>query len=75
MVALGRRIAAVELAVAAQAVELRRTARLGTGTAATLSAVRRTTPYVGPGEAVPEVEPLVAAVARGEFDPEALLGA
>jgi histidine ammonia-lyase len=75
MVALGRRIAAVELTVAAQAVELRGTGRLGTGTAATLSAVRRTTPYVGPGDVVPDVEPLVAAVARGEFDPEALLGA
>jgi len=24
---------------------------------------------------VPDVEPLAAAVARGEFDPEALLGA
>jgi hypothetical protein len=63
------------LAVAAQAVELRGTGRLGRGTAAALSAVRRTTPYVGPGDVVPDVEPLVDAVARGEFDPEALLGA
>jgi hypothetical protein len=36
--------------------------------------VRRTTPYVGAGDVVPDVEPLVAAVGRGEFDPEALLG-
>ena len=74
MVALGRRIAAVELAVAAQAVELRGTARLGTGTAAALRAVRRTAPYTGPSDAVPDIEPLVEAVARGEFHPEALLG-
>jgi histidine ammonia-lyase len=74
MVALGRRVAAVELAVAAQAAELRRAERLGRGTAAALRAVRRTTPYVGAGDVVPDVEPLVAAVGRGEFDPEALLG-
>jgi len=65
----------VELTVAAQAVELRGAEPLGKGTAAALRGVRRTTPYVGPGEAVPDVEPLVAAVARGAFDPEALLGA
>jgi histidine ammonia-lyase len=72
MVGLGRRIAAIELVVASQAVELRGTGRLGSGTSAALQAVRGTIPFTGPGDAVPDVEPLVAAVERGEFDPEAL---
>ena len=65
MVALGRRIAAVELTVAAQAAELRGVDRLGAGTAAAHRAVRRVIPFVGPGDVVPDVEPLVEAVARG----------
>jgi len=69
MVELGRRIAAVELTVAAQAVELRGTGRLGKGTAAAHAAIRRIIPFVGPGDVVPDVEPLVDAVARGEFEP------
>ena len=73
MVGLGRRITAVELVVAAQAVGLRGTGRLGSGTAAALRAVRATIPFTGPGDAVPDVEPLVDAVERGDFDPEALL--
>ena len=67
MVALGRRIAAVELTVSAQAVELRGTGRLGTGTATAHRTIRRIIPFVGPGDVVPDVEPLVEAVARGEF--------
>jgi histidine ammonia-lyase len=67
MIGLGHRIAAVELTVAAQAVELRGTKRLGTGTAAAHAAVRRIIPFVGPGDVVPDVEPLVNAVERGEF--------
>ena len=68
MVALGGRIAAVELIVAAQASELRGVERLGAGTAAAHRAVRRVIPFVGPGDVVPDVEPLVDAVARGEFE-------
>ena len=68
MVALGRRVAAVELAVAAQAVELRGTGRLGTGTSAAHRTVRRIIPFVGPGDVVPDIEPLVEAVERGEFE-------
>jgi len=74
MVALGRRIAAVELTVAAQAAELRGVDRLGTGTAAAHKAVRRAIPFVGRGDVVPDVEPLVDAVARGAFEPGALIG-
>ena len=69
MVALGQRIVAVELTVAAQAAELRSVERLGTGTAAAQRAVRRVIPFVGPGDVVPDVEPLVDVVARGEFEP------
>jgi histidine ammonia-lyase len=72
MVGLGRRIAAVELTVAAQAAELRGVDRLGTGTAAAHGAVRRVIPFVGPGDVVPDVEPLVDAVGRGEFEPSRL---
>jgi histidine ammonia-lyase len=68
MVALGRRVAAVEMAVGAQAVELRGTGRLGAGTAAAHRAIRQIIPFVGPGDAVPDVEPLVEAVERGEFE-------
>jgi histidine ammonia-lyase len=67
MVGLGRRIAAIELVVAAQAVELRGTGRLGSGTAAALHTVRDTIPFTAAGDVVPDVEALVDAVARGEF--------
>ena len=73
MVELGQRIAAVELAVAAQAAELRGVDRLGAGTAAAHRAVRRVIPFVGPGDVVPDVEPLVDAVAAGGFEPRALI--
>jgi histidine ammonia-lyase len=69
MVGLGVRVVAVELTVAAQAAELRGVQRLGTGTAAAHRAVRRTIPFTGPGDVVPELEPLVEAVGRGEFEP------
>ena len=68
MVGLGRRIAAVELIVAAQAAELRGVDRLGVGTTAAHRAVRRVIPFVGPGDVVPEVEPLVDAIGRGAFE-------
>lgn len=70
MVALGRRVAAVELTVAAQAVELRGTDQLGSGTAAALRTVRDTIPFTAAGDAVPDVEPLVDTVTRGAFVPE-----
>ena len=68
MVGLGRRIVAVELTVAAQAAELRGVDRLGAGTAAAHREVRGVIPFVGPGDVVPDVEPLVDAVGRGAFE-------
>ncbi len=50
-VALGARLAAVELHVAAQAVDVRRPAGLGRGTAAVHAEVRRRAAFVGPGQA------------------------
>jgi histidine ammonia-lyase len=70
MIELGRRIAAVELTVGAQAVELRGSGPLGTGTSAALGAVRQTIPFTGPTDVVPDVEPLVDAVARGDLVPD-----
>ncbi len=64
MVALGDRIVALELAVAAQAVELRGL-RLGQGTAAALAIVRSAVPFLADGDAVPDVEPLVGLVRDG----------
>lgn len=66
MVGLGDRIAALELAVAAQAAELRGI-RLGRGTAAAVSAIRTVVPFLDDGDTVPDIEPLVALVRRGGF--------
>ena len=66
MTALGQRIAAIELAVAAQAVELRDAGRLGEGTAAILRIVRGRIPRMEPGDdAPPDVEPLLEAISSG----------
>jgi histidine ammonia-lyase len=66
-VELGRRIAAIELTVAAQAVELRghRPAPVST---ATIDALRRFVPFLGMGDHVADVEPLAAAIRTGLFD-------
>ena len=66
MVALGGRLVALELAVAAQAAELRGH-RLGTGTAAAVATVREVVPFLADGDVVPDIEPLVARVAAGAF--------
>ena len=64
MVELGARVVAVELCLAAQACELRG-ARLGAGTARVQAAVRSVIPFVGIGDPLPDLEPLVALVRRG----------
>lgn len=73
MAGLGRRIAAIELTVAAQAVELRGLAPTGRGTGATIRTVRRVVPFVGPGAFVPDVAPLAGLIAAGDFDPAIVL--
>jgi histidine ammonia-lyase len=67
MVALGQRVVAIELVVAAQAVEVRG-ATLGTGTAAAKDAVRATVAFAGPGDLVhQDLAVVVDAVGAGIF--------
>jgi histidine ammonia-lyase len=66
MVALGDRIVALELAVAAQATELRGI-RLGRGTARGVTAIRTVVPFLDDSDSVPDIEPLVALVRQGAF--------
>ena len=67
MVGLGARLVAVELTVAAQAVELRGLAPQGRGTRHATELVRRHVPSLTTASTVPDVEPLVAAVRAGAF--------
>ena len=63
---LGRRIAAIELTVGAQAVELRGL-RTGIGSAAAIELVRRQVPFLAMGDHVADVEPLVTSIRGGLF--------
>ena len=66
MVHLGSRIVAIELAVAAQAVDLRDAPRLGTGVAAVHGLVREHVPFLRSGETLPlPLEQLAAVVRSG----------
>jgi histidine ammonia-lyase len=57
MVALGESVVAIELVVAAQAVDLRRPARLGAGTAAAHARVREIVPFLAEGDTLlPDLE-------------------
>ncbi len=66
MVGLGATIVAIELAVGAQALELRGH-RPGAGTSRALAAVRDCVPFLRMGGQVPDVAPLVAAVRSGRL--------
>jgi histidine ammonia-lyase len=66
MVSLGARTVAIELAVGAQATELRGLKR-GRGTEAAVSIIRRVVPFIGEGGSVPDVEPIVGLVGKGAF--------
>jgi histidine ammonia-lyase len=66
MVELGERIVAIELVVAAQAVELRRPPKLGAGTSRILGLVRERVPFTGEGMTVPpDLEPVRELVRTG----------
>jgi histidine ammonia-lyase len=66
MVALGNRLLAIELLVAAQAIELRGCAPLGAGTSRALALVRERAPFTGEGEPLPQdLEPLVELARSG----------
>jgi histidine ammonia-lyase len=66
LVDMSARAVALELGVAAQAVELRGH-RLGAGTRRAIELVRTSVPSLGAGDAVPDAEPLVEAVRAGVF--------
>jgi len=65
-VALGGSIAAIELAVGAQAAELRG-ARHGHGTGQAVTVIRRHLPYLDVGQFVPDVASLADAVRSGDL--------
>lgn len=59
---LCRSIFAMELLVAAQAVEMRRVSKLGSTTRRLHEFVREFVPFAGPGDRVPHIAPLLGAV-------------
>ena len=66
MVELGERIVAIELVVAAQAVELRAPAALGAGTRPALELVRERVPFTAAGTTLPpDLEPICELVRSG----------
>ncbi len=65
MVGLGTRIVAVELLLAAQACDLRGTT-LGAGTGRAHALVRSLAAFMGEGDELPQIEPLVDLVRSGE---------
>jgi histidine ammonia-lyase len=67
MVGLGRRLVAIELAVATQAIELRGMTPQGLGTARAMHEVRQKVPFLAEGDVVPDVEPLVDRIEKGAF--------
>jgi histidine ammonia-lyase len=68
MADLASRVVALELFVAAQAIDLRRLPRLGEGTGRALRLLRELAAFTGPGQAPPaDLELLVDAVRAGRF--------
>lgn len=67
MTALGSRVAAIELTVATQAIDLRGTGESGSGTAVAAEIVRRHVPFLAAGDTVPDLESLVVAVLGRAF--------
>jgi histidine ammonia-lyase len=66
MVELGERIVAIELVVAAQAVDLRKPTRLGAGAQRAYELVRTQVPFTGEGETIaPDLDPVRALVRTG----------
>jgi histidine ammonia-lyase len=75
MADLSARVVALELFVAAQAIDLRRPSRLGEGTGRALRLVRELAGFTARGQAPPaDLEPLVEAVRAGRFARAALPG-
>jgi histidine ammonia-lyase len=70
MVSLCARVAAIELVVAAQAIDLRQPGELGLGTGRAHQIVRELVPFTQADGTLPaDLEPLVELVSRGDLDP------
>jgi histidine ammonia-lyase len=73
MTALCARVAAIEMVVAAQAIDLRELARpdaLGQGTGRAYRTVRELVPFTQADDTLPaDLEPLVELIARGDLEP------
>jgi histidine ammonia-lyase len=68
MVDLGARVAAVDVVIAAQAIDLRGPPELGSGTGRAYALVRERVPFTDAGDAVPpDLEPVADLVRSGEI--------
>lgn len=66
MVELAARVAAVELTIAAQAIDLRGRPQLGAGSGRAYELVRERVPFTDAGQTLPaDLEPVVALVRAG----------
>ena len=66
MVGLGEQIVAIELTLAAQAVDLRKPPRLGAGTSRAHELVRSVVPFMGQGDSIPaDLEPVRNLIRSG----------
>jgi histidine ammonia-lyase len=73
MVALCARVAAIELVVAAQAIDLRAPGKLGSGSGRAYQMVRDLIPFTqGDGTLPADLEPVVDLVIRGGIDPDSM---
>src|SRR5580700_10904739 len=72
MVSLCARVAAIELVVAAQAIDLRTPGELGLGTGRAYRMIRELVPFTQAGGTLPaDLEPLIELVTRGTLTPAA----
>ncbi|HJX99670.1 MAG TPA: aromatic amino acid ammonia-lyase, partial [Streptosporangiaceae bacterium] len=70
MVSLCARVAAIELVVAAQAIDLRQPGELGLGTGRAYRIIRELVPFTQADGTLPaDLEPLVELISRGDLDP------
>lgn len=68
MIQLSSRVAAIELVVAAQAIDLRSSGQLGRGTERARRMIRELVPFTGAADALPaDLEPVVELVTRGDL--------
>jgi histidine ammonia-lyase len=75
MVGLGERICAIELVVAAQAIDLRSPAALGGATGRVHAAIRRAVPFTGKGDPPPQdLVPVLTLIRAGGLAGSAVVG-